>query len=509
MISARASAALPLAEVLPEAHRIGFRPTTFSRCTHVASQIKPGDVFVALVEADQDGHDQVAMAVQQGAGAVVAERYVTVPVPLYLVEDTREAYGRMCQALVGQPSRHMLTVGVTGGSGKTSVVLLLASILRAAGLTVGWASSLGWYDGRRRYHTAADYGKPHDIARRLARMEANGCQAVVVECPHRALAEQQWAGVQFDAQIVTDLRRSSTQRSFPPDLAQKVFDRFVGQLKPHHLVALNADDPQSLRVVENFSGQVITTGLHVAADVWGKVVERDATEQTFLLTFGSDTAAVRTPVVGDWWVRNCLLAAAAALGLEVPLTSVAKGIEQLGTLPARLERLACGQPFHVFVDQPTTHDQLAEMLRTLREVTAGRVICVFAPHEAVPQPQRSSWGRVVEQLADYGILAPGSLSSQAARHLCDDVMDGYRRPARLHFIPNQHVAIRYAFNLAQPGDSVLVAAKDRSCRTPESRHPGLDSHLVRQLLYAREADTEPTVHPTADDGPVILKFPRR
>ena len=108
---------------------------------------RPGDVYVAVVDADGDGHDDVDLAVQRGAVAVVTERLVPVRVPCCIVPDSREAYGRMCQRLAGQPDRALRLVGVTGSHGKTTTSILTASVLQAAHQTVGATCSLGYSDG--------------------------------------------------------------------------------------------------------------------------------------------------------------------------------------------------------------------------------------------------------------------------------------------------------------------------------------------------------------------------
>ncbi len=65
-------------------------------------------------------HDHVEEAVRRGAAALVAERLMPVSVPQCLVESTPIAYGKICQALVGNPTQRMLTIGVVGTHGKTT-----------------------------------------------------------------------------------------------------------------------------------------------------------------------------------------------------------------------------------------------------------------------------------------------------------------------------------------------------------------------------------------------------
>ena len=97
------------------------------------------------------------------------------------------------------------------------------------------------------------------------------------------------------------------------------------------------------------------------------MVERHRSEQTFLLEAGHETVPVRTRMIGDHHVTNCLLAAAVGLIYGVDLAAVVRGLEKVEQVPGRLERIECGQPFSVFVDYARTPDTLAAGL-----ASAGR-----------------------------------------------------------------------------------------------------------------------------------------
>ena len=118
-------------------------------------------------------------------------------------------------------------------------------------------------------------------------------------------------------------------------------------------------------------------GIESPAEITAVPVEQCISEQTFLLTAGSETVPVRTQMIGTHHIYNCLAAAAVGLAYGIELTTVVRGLESVGHVPGRLERIECGQPFGVFVDFAHTPDALTGVLKTLRQVTSGRLICVF------------------------------------------------------------------------------------------------------------------------------------
>ena len=90
-----------------------------------------GDLYIALVGPNFNGHEFAPFAVGAGAVAVVASEPVDVDVPVILVEDTKLALGALGAAIkeVVNPK----TVAITGSSGKTTVKEMTAAILRRRG----------------------------------------------------------------------------------------------------------------------------------------------------------------------------------------------------------------------------------------------------------------------------------------------------------------------------------------------------------------------------------------
>ena len=93
-----------LRNVFPQGQFVGAHDIRVNSCCADSRSCQPGDAFFAQVEADSDGHDYVRQAIERGASAVVAERLLPIRVPQCIVGDSNIAYGRVCQALAGDPS---------------------------------------------------------------------------------------------------------------------------------------------------------------------------------------------------------------------------------------------------------------------------------------------------------------------------------------------------------------------------------------------------------------------
>ena len=145
------------------------------------------------------------------------------------------------------------------------------------------------------------------------------------------------------------------------------------------------------------------------------------------------------------------------MGLD--LTTIVRGLESITHVPGRLERLECGQEFSVFVDHAQTPSSLALALHAVRQITSGRVICVYGAAHWQDLELRAAIGRVAERGADVGIITSNNPGHEPPLQIAHDILDGFRHPEKAHIIPDRKKAIHWALSEARPGDTVIITGK--------------------------------------------------
>jgi UDP-N-acetylmuramoyl-L-alanyl-D-glutamate--2,6-diaminopimelate ligase len=250
------------------------------------------------------------------------------------------------------------------------------------------------------------------------------------------------------------------------------------------VAVLNADDPVAAGLAGEADGPVLTVGIDQPAEIAGQIIETFPSEQTFLLSIGSATAAVRTTLIGKHNVANCLQAAAVGAAYGIDLATIVRGIEAVDRVPGRLERLECGQPFSVYVDYAHTPDALASALDAVRAVTRGRVICLFGAGGERDRAKRPRMGREAERRANLLVLTDDNPRGEDPRIILSDILSGLRRPFRAEVIPDRAEAIAFALSAARPGDSVVLAGKGHEDYqiTNNFRLPFDDAAVARDWL---------------------------
>jgi UDP-N-acetylmuramoyl-L-alanyl-D-glutamate--2,6-diaminopimelate ligase len=449
-------------------------------------------VFVALSGIAHDGHQFARSAIERGAGAILVERPLRLEgVPQCLVPDSHDAFGRLCQALAGNPSQRLKVVGVTGTNGKTTTSSLIASVLSTAGCRVGTLGTLGYCDSIESATAVLTTPSAPELASWLARMDANGCSHAVMEVSSHALSQSRVAGIEFDMACVSNVRLDHLDYHLTVDEYRRAKQRLFEHLAADGLVVLNVDDPVAASFSSVLHGPVLTVGLAQPAELMATVIERLSSEQTFLLTAGEKIVPVRTQMIGDHHVSNCLVAAAVGLAYGIDLATVVRGLEAVTAVSGRLERIECGQPFGVFVDYAHTPDALATVLDALRRVTSGRLTCVFGAGGNRDRQKRPMMGRAVAERADLAIVTTDNPRNEDPQSICDEVLAGFASRQAVEVELDRATAIRRALAAAEPGDCVLIAGKGHEDHqvVGASRLRFDDREVARRWLYNIEPQT--------------------
>jgi UDP-N-acetylmuramoyl-L-alanyl-D-glutamate--2,6-diaminopimelate ligase len=470
------------------------RDVRVTSCTHDFRHVRPGDVFVALMGAEDDGHDFAAEAARRGATAIICERSLPVfGVPQFVVSDSRAAYGRLCQAVVGNPSRQLKVIGITGTSGKTSVARLISSIFDAEGARTGLIDSLGSWDGSD-CRTAYDVEfAPPALARTMARMQANNLSHLILEVSSQALSQSLLAGIELHAACLTQVGRDHLDWHGSLENYRQAKRRIFDHLHVDGVAIFNADCQESMRMMATFNQPALTIGLRNSAEITAQIIEQHVNEQTFVLTAGDDSVGVRTAIVGDHHVYNCLSAAATCLAYGIELTTIARGLEAVDSLPGRMERVVCGDGFSIYVDAAKTPETLRACLRAARQVTTGRVICVFGAGELAAREQLRALGRVAGSLADVSVITGNGPRETSCRDNSRDIVHGFADPRKSHVILDRAEAIAWALEQASEGDTVVVTGMgDRLHPVAEAKDlPRDDCDVVRQVLSGQYQSVAP------------------
>ncbi len=447
-------------EALAPAEVVAFAAVDVTELAYDARFVRPGSLFFCVPGSRVDGHDLAPQAVAAGAVALVVERPLDLAVPQVVVPAVRRAMGPAAALFFGDPSSELAVAGITGTSGKTTTSYLLWEILEAAGRRPGLLGSIERRVGVDRRPVALNTPEAIDLQRLLREMAEAGNETCVLEATSIASAQGRLEGVRFAVLVFTNLSQDHL------DFHGTMDEYFAAKRRLFH---------QADRAAVN------------VGDEWGR---RLAAELPGALTFGfaadaefrpEHLAGIELPLRGRFNVENALAAAAAARLLGAGDDALCAGLSAVRGVPGRFESVDEGQPFAVIVDYAHKPGALENVLRTARDLTEGRLTCVFGCGGDRDRGKRPLMGRIAAELADRAILTSDNPRSEDPLAIIDEVLAG---APGLEVEPDRAKAITAAIEGAAAGDVVLIAGKghEQGQEVAGVVHPFDDREVAREVL---------------------------
>ena len=475
-------------------------------------RVNPGDLFVALVGGNTDGHRFIPTAIQRGASAVVGESHLSgLRVPYIQVSDSRLALAELASAFYDFPAREMTVIGVTGTDGKTTTSNFIYSILQAAGFQTGMISTVNAIIGSTELDTGFHVTTPEapDVQRYLAQMKSAGISHVVLEATSHGLAQNRVAGCEFDAGVVTNITHEHLDYhgSYESYRAAKarLFDMLVEKSPKGNMdtkvAVLNREDSSYDYLLEHISSLEAATGRSLKVLSYG--LSRDAhisahhmvsgeISTQFTATGSGFQVPIECFVPGEYNVYNCLAAIAVTVGgLGMDPKFASEGIRSVKAVPGRMERLNLGTEFLTHVDFAHTPNALRNALVAIRQMVtgggrSGRVIAVFGSAGLRDRRKRRLMSEASIQLADLTILTAEDPRTESLDDILGEMAGACESMGGMEGetywrVPDRGDAIRLAFSLAKPGDAVILLGKghEQSMCFGEIEYPWDDRTAMR------------------------------
>ncbi len=475
-----------LRRLLPAASFVGCCDIVATDVTEDSRQVSGETVFVAIPGTQVDGARFVPDAVERGCPAVLTERPLPdIAIPQCIVPDARLACSRICDAIFGYPSRRLKVCGVTGTNGKSTTAWLLQSILTAAGERCGLLGTIEYSDSVSVEPATLTTPDSRRASHWLRRMVDAGASCAAIELSSHALKQRRVA-TPLAAAVITNVTQDhfDYHGTFEDYLTAK--SRILSLVAPGGCLVINEDDAGSAQLIEaarQTGHRVITIGLSESADLCAGVLEESLDGTRFEFS-GRANFEVTTSLPARHNIMNCLAATAVALHFGASPESIKTGIEQLPSVPGRLQRIDAGQPFHVFVDYAHTDDALRRVVDNLKTLTKGKVICLFGAGGDRDRTKRPLLAEAASH-ADAAVVTSDNPRTESPTQIIEDILAGF--PAGytdFHIEPDRRRAIAHAFSLAEPGDCVLIAGKGHETIqiVGDERRPFDDRLIAAELL---------------------------
>jgi UDP-N-acetylmuramoyl-L-alanyl-D-glutamate--2,6-diaminopimelate ligase len=439
-----------------------LREKAVSGVTSDSRSVREGFLFVCIKGRSFDGHSAAKDVLAKGAAAVVTERKLSVENEIN-VENTRAIYSRLLSAFHGRPTRKIKLGAVTGTNGKTTTVNLCAQITRALGHQTAVIGTLGTDTGRGLVYShegPPTTPEPHRLYELFAEMAEIDTEYCFMEASSQALAQYRFAGERFSAAAFTNLSRDhldyhGTMENYY--LAKRMlFDMCENAV-------INIDDEHGRQTADYCRKNNVTcftTSVFGEADYFAETVKLfpDRAEMIVTDRASKKSYPVKLPMTGYYNVSNAIQAAVMCAKMGFDFGECLEALEQSGGVSGRLETLYSGK-FTVIRDYAHTEDGLEKLLSTLKPLTKGRLICLFAAAGERDAGKRPAMGEAAARYSDYLVVTTDSPRHESPQQTIDDVVRGIHDGVPYSEFVDRTEAVHFALEMAGEGDLVALCGK--------------------------------------------------
>lgn len=419
--------------------------------------VENGYVFVCIKGATFDGHTFASDMLDKGAVAVVCDHDMGLDGQI-VVDDTRNAYSKICANYFGNPADSIKLIGLTGTNGKTTTTFLIKQILENVGKRVGLIGTVQNMVCDEVYPAHYTTPDPHELQSLFRKMVDANCDYCVMEVSSQALAQGRVAGLQFHIGAFTNLTQDHLDY-------HKTWENYYESKKmlfdACDIAVTNVDDEYGLAIVSDADCKVVTYGVDNAnAQYKANNVEFKPGGVDYDIV-GDSTSKVHCPIPGRFSVYNSLCAATIALAAGVAFDDAVGAIAKCNGVKGRIEVVPTeGTDYTVIIDYAHSPDGLKNIISSLQEIAKGRVVTVFGCGGDRDRTKRPKMGKIASDLSDFCVVTSDNPRTEVPSKIIEDILEGMKDTTTPYkVVESRPHAIAWAMNNAQKDDIILLAGK--------------------------------------------------
>ncbi len=440
-------------------------------------KVTSGSLFVCVKGFTVDGHTFAATAAEQGASAIVVDsvregfpdgqlKEMTDEYGLSIVEinDTHKFLSDLCANYYDHPENRIAVYGITGTKGKTTTSYMLREILEQSGRKTGLVGTVCNIIAGEKTHSSHTTPESRDLYEMMNKLAESGSGDLVMEVSSQALKLDRVRGIRYRTAAFTNLYEDHIAPNEHPDMEDyiscklRIFDSCDTGI-------LNLDCSVAERVLAYCKGktELLTYSIEGNADFVARDLRPErrghVTGTVFTLDSEYYKGDIFVALPGKFNVYNALCAICTAYTEGIGIDDVKAALAAI-SVPGRMQPVENNFGVNILVDYAHNAAALESVLNTLKEYTDGRIITVFGCGGNRSRTRRFEMGEVSGNLSDYTVITSDNPRKEEPDAIIQDIVTGISKTnGKYEIEPDRSKAIRLAVDMAEDGDTVLIAGK--------------------------------------------------
>ena len=446
---------MKLCELLENKAVTSIGDAEISGVTDDTRKVGEGSLFVCVKGGRFDGHSAAAEMLEKGAAAVVCDHDLGLGEKQIIVDNTRRSYGELCAAWFGHPEKKLKMIGVTGTNGKTTITNIIKHILMKNGHKTGLVGTIQNEIGGEVLHTDNTTPMTHDFMELLAKMVEADCEYVVMEVSSFGLVQNRIGSSHFEVAAFTNLTQDHLDYHKDMEDYYQAKKLLFGKCDT---ALINIDDDYGKRLFDETECRKLSFSIKQNSDYYADGIKLKAAGSSFWFCKGEKSHLVRIMIPGLFNVSNVTCAIAVCMELGISLDDIISAVEEYPGVKGRCEIIPTGRDFTVICDYAHTPDAIENVLKSVREYTENRLICLFGCGGNRDSAKRPKMATAAAKYADKLIVTPDNPRNEDPMHILEDITKSLQKK-NFEVIENRKEAIDKGIQTLEKNDILLLLGK--------------------------------------------------
>lgn len=422
-----------------------------------SNEIQEGDLFICTDRGTLDRHNFIDDAIEKGASAVIVKKDVgEKSIPIIKVDNPNDVLPIIESKFYDRPEEKLKMIGVTGTDGKTSTATIIQTLLGLE--NCGYIGTNGYSCAKFNKDTNNTTPDADKLYGYLSEFVDSGCKYCSMEVSSEALMRDRVKEIEYDISILTNI--TSEHLNIHGSLQNYIADKckLFKQTKKDGFCILNSDDEHFEQAKSASNGKVLTYGEKESNDLYFKNIKLFPDKTLYTVVYEGKEYEINSPFPGLFNVYNLSAAMLVLLCSGYTMEDIILKVPQI-KVSGRLENIDEGQNFYVMVDYAHTPNGITKLLEYVSLLPIKRSIVVIGQAGERDPFKRKDVGEIVARNCDVAIFTYEDPRSEDPKDIIDMMTEKIKDLDNYKIIIDRSDAIKYAINIAQEGDMVLILGK--------------------------------------------------
>ncbi len=438
--------------------------------------VKKGNLFVAFKGYTTNGKYYIFDAVLNGAISVLTYSCINKSYYLYnnkykiyifYLKDLEKYLSQIVSKFYDYPGKKLVSLGVTGTNGKTTVVSICSQWTYLLGYKSAMLSTIGNGFYNNLYPSLNTTISSVELQYKLDFFSKKKTDFVFIEVSSHSLVQHRVEYVYFTSAVFTNLSLDHLDYHINMNNYELIKFKLFTEYKIKNLI-INIDDIigykwfYNLLPIDNvipvtFNSQYVK--LFKYRWIYIKKIEYYGFLKKIYFFSSWGNGVIKLFILGDFNIRNFFLSFVSLLSFGICIKDLVSSSKYLTLPKGRLELFRNKNKPLVIIDYAHTPEAFKRVLLESKKYCIKKLWCVFGCTGNRDRSKRPIMGSIAKKYSDFVIITNDDVYSENEINILNDIKLGINNFNNVFIILDRILAIKFAIENSSRYDVILVSGK--------------------------------------------------